>query len=137
VKAGESIFILKNENKLYSEIAKLLKISRSSVYYTLKNFGPKSFSSHKKQFGQLRKATKLDDKRVVIINKRDHHLTALAIIVEINESLPMYASCIPRTRIWIHWPRDIFPLPNCSMLMFFGSLQTFALILFALNWFLR
>jgi DNA-binding CsgD family transcriptional regulator len=43
----EAIFILKNGNKTYAEIAKLLKISRISVYYTLKNFGPKSFSSHK------------------------------------------------------------------------------------------
>jgi DNA invertase Pin-like site-specific DNA recombinase len=33
----EAIFILKNENKTYAEIAKLLKIFRISVYYTLKN----------------------------------------------------------------------------------------------------
>jgi hypothetical protein len=34
----EVIFILKKENKTYAEIA--LKISRISVYYTLKIFGP-------------------------------------------------------------------------------------------------
>jgi hypothetical protein len=39
----EDIFNLKNENKTYAVIAKLLKISRTSVYYTLKNFGPTSF----------------------------------------------------------------------------------------------
>jgi hypothetical protein len=39
----DAVFILKNENKLYAEIAKLLKISRSSVCYTLKNFGPHHF----------------------------------------------------------------------------------------------
>jgi transposase len=50
----EDIFILKNENKTYAEIAKLLKISRISVYYTLKNFGPTSFSSHKNQSGRRR-----------------------------------------------------------------------------------
>jgi transposase len=43
----EAIFIFKNENKSYAEIAKLLEISRSSVYLTLKNFGPTSFSSQK------------------------------------------------------------------------------------------
>jgi hypothetical protein len=39
----EDIFNLKNENKTYAVIAKLLKISRISVCYTLKNFGPISF----------------------------------------------------------------------------------------------
>jgi predicted DNA-binding protein YlxM (UPF0122 family) len=43
----EAIFIIKNENKTYAEIAKLLKISRLSVYDSLRNFGPTSFSSHK------------------------------------------------------------------------------------------
>jgi hypothetical protein len=33
-------------------------------------------------------------------------------------------------------PENFFPLPNCPMLMFFGPLQTFALILYALQWFL-
>jgi hypothetical protein len=45
----EAIFILKNENKTNAEIAKLPKISRIIVYYTLKFFGPTSFSSHKNQ----------------------------------------------------------------------------------------
>jgi transcriptional antiterminator len=65
----EAIFILKNENKTYAEIAKLLKISRRSVYYTLKNFGATSFSSHKNQSGRRRKTTKNDDDRIVIIGK--------------------------------------------------------------------
>jgi DNA invertase Pin-like site-specific DNA recombinase len=34
----EAIFILKNQNKPYAEIAKLLKISRLSVYYIMKKF---------------------------------------------------------------------------------------------------
>jgi transposase len=72
----EAIFILQNENKTYAEIAKLLKISRISVYYTLKNFGPTSFSSHKNQSGRRRKTTKNDDDRIVIISKRNRHLTA-------------------------------------------------------------
>jgi DNA-binding CsgD family transcriptional regulator len=50
----ETIFILKNEKKTYAEIAKLLKISRISVYYTQKNFGPTSLSSHKNQSGRRR-----------------------------------------------------------------------------------
>jgi hypothetical protein len=44
----EAKFIFKNENKsYYAEMVKLLKISRSSVYLTLNNFGPTSFSSQK------------------------------------------------------------------------------------------
>jgi transposase len=43
----EAIFIFKKENKSYAEIAMLLEISRSSVYLTLKIFGPTSFSSQK------------------------------------------------------------------------------------------
>jgi predicted transcriptional regulator len=50
----EVIFILKNENKTYAEIAKLLKICRISVYYTLKNVGPTSFLSHKNLAGGTR-----------------------------------------------------------------------------------
>jgi DNA-binding CsgD family transcriptional regulator len=50
----ETIFILKKEKKTYAEIAKLLKISRISVYYTLRNIGPTSFSSHKNQSGRRR-----------------------------------------------------------------------------------
>jgi hypothetical protein len=57
----EAIFILKNANKTYAEIAKLLKISRINVYYTQKNFGPTSFSSHKNQSDRRRKTTKNDD----------------------------------------------------------------------------
>jgi transposase len=57
----EAIFILKNENKTYTEIAKLLKISRISVYHTLKNFGTTSFLSHKNQSGRQRKPSKNDD----------------------------------------------------------------------------
>jgi transposase len=94
----EAIYILKNENKTYAEIAKLLKISRISVYYTLKNFRPKSFSSHKKQSGRQRKTTKLDDKRIVIISKRDRQLTVSKITSEIIESLskPVYVSTVKR-----------------------------------------
>jgi transposase len=65
----EAIFILKNENKTYAEIAKLLKISSISVYYTLKSFGPTSFSSPKIQSGRRRKTTKNDDDRIVIISE--------------------------------------------------------------------
>jgi transposase len=90
----EVIFILKNENKTYAEIAKLLKISRISVYYTLKNFGPTSFSSHKNQSGWPRKTTKNVDDRIVIISKQNRHLTATDITSVMNQSLPMYASCI-------------------------------------------
>jgi predicted transcriptional regulator len=59
----EAIFILKNENKTYAELAKILKISRISVYYTLKNFGPTSFSSHKNQSGLRCKTTKTHNNR--------------------------------------------------------------------------
>jgi transposase len=83
----EAIFILKNENKTYAEIAKLLKISRISVYYTLKNFGPTSFSTHKNQSGRRSKTTKNDDDRILIISKRNHHLTASDITFEMNQSL--------------------------------------------------
>jgi hypothetical protein len=110
----ETIFILKNENKTYAEIVKLLKISRSSVYYTLKNIGTKSFSSHKNQSGRRHKTTKLDDEKIVIIRKRDHHLTASGITLEINESLPMYASFIPRSRIWIQRSSGLFPIAELS-----------------------
>jgi DNA-binding transcriptional regulator GbsR (MarR family) len=90
----EAIFILKNENKTYAEIAKLLKVSKISVSYTLKNFGPTPFSSHKNQSGRRRKTTKNGDDRIVIISKRNRNLTASDIISEMNQSLPMYASCI-------------------------------------------
>jgi transposase len=91
----EAIFILKNENKTYADITKLLKISRISVYFTLKNFGPTSFSPQKNQSGRRRcKTTKHDDARIVIISKHNHHLTASDITSEMNQSLPMYASCI-------------------------------------------
>jgi predicted transcriptional regulator len=72
----EAIFFLKNENKTYAEIEKLLKISRICVYYTLKNFGPTSFSSHKNQSGRRCKTIKNDDDIIVIINKRNRHQTA-------------------------------------------------------------
>jgi DNA-binding transcriptional regulator GbsR (MarR family) len=72
----EAIFVLKNENKTYAEIAKLLKISRISVYYTLKIFGPTSFSSHQNQSGRRRKTTKNVDDGIVIISKQNRHLTA-------------------------------------------------------------
>jgi hypothetical protein len=88
--AGErkALFILKNENKTYAEIAKLLKISRISVYYTLNIFGPISFSSHKNQSGRWRKTTKYYDDRTVIISKQNRHLTASDITLRINQSLP-------------------------------------------------
>jgi hypothetical protein len=84
----EAIFILKNENKTYAEIAKLLKISWISVYYTLKNFGPTSFSSHKNQSGRRRKTTKNVDDRILITSKQNLHLTASDITLRINQSLP-------------------------------------------------
>jgi hypothetical protein len=67
----EAIFILKNKNKTYAEFAKLLKIYRSSVYYTLKNFGPTPFSPHKNQSSR-RKTTK-NDNRIVIKSKQNRH----------------------------------------------------------------
>jgi transposase len=84
----EAIFILKNENKTYAEIAKFLKISRISIYYTLKKFGPTSFSSHKNQSGRRRKTTKNVDDRIVIISKQNRHLTASGITSVMNQSLP-------------------------------------------------
>jgi hypothetical protein len=69
----ENIFILKNKNKLYAEIANLLKISRISVYFTLKNVGRTSFSSHKDQSDRRRKTTKNDEDRIVIISKQNRH----------------------------------------------------------------
>jgi hypothetical protein len=90
----ETIFIFKNENKLYDESTKLIKISRLSVYYTLKNFGPISFSSHKNPSGRRRQTTKNDDDIIVIISKRNRHLTASDITSEKNQSLPMYASYV-------------------------------------------
>jgi hypothetical protein len=91
----EAIFILKNKNKSYAEMAKLLKISRSN--YTLKNFGPTSFSSHK---NRRRKTTKLDDEKIVIISKRNRQLTATEITSEINKSLPktVHVSTVKRRR---------------------------------------
>jgi Mn-dependent DtxR family transcriptional regulator len=91
----EAIFILKNKNKIYAEIAKLLKISRLSVYDTLKNFGPTSFSSHKSQSGLRRKTTKNDYDRIVIISKRNRHLTASNITSEMNQSL-LFVSAMKR-----------------------------------------
>jgi hypothetical protein len=81
-------------------MVKLLKISRSSVYYTLKNFGPTSFSSHKNQSGRRRKTTKLDDEKIVIISKRNRQITATEFTLEINESLPktVYVSTVKRRR---------------------------------------
>jgi hypothetical protein len=79
----------KRENKLNDEITKLLKISRISVYYTLKNFGPTSFSSHKNQ----RKTTKNDDD-ICDHKQAKSSTTASDITSEMNQSLPMYASCI-------------------------------------------
>jgi transposase len=116
----EALFILKNENKTYSEIAKLLKISKISVYYTLKNFGPTSFSSHKNQSGRRRKTSKNDDDRIVIISKQNRHLTASDITSEMNQSQSMYAYCICRSQIWIHRSRGLFPLLNCPILMIFA-----------------
>jgi transposase len=84
----EAIFILKNENKTYAEIAKLLKISRITAYHTLKNFGPTSFSSHKNQSGRRCKTTKNVDDRIVIMRKQNRHLTASDITLRINQSLP-------------------------------------------------
>jgi transposase len=84
----EAILILKNKNKTYAAVAKLLKISRISVYYTLKNFGPTSFSSHKNQSSRRRKTTKNVDDRIVIISKQNRHLTASDITLMINQSLP-------------------------------------------------
>jgi hypothetical protein len=132
----EVIFILKNENKTYAEIAKLLKISRISVYYTLKNFGPISFLSHKNQSGWRRKTTKNDDDRIVIKSMRNRHLTASDITSEMNQSLPMYASCIQRSQIWIHQSRGFFPIAELSNVDDFCLLQKFALILNAQEWFL-
>jgi DNA-binding MarR family transcriptional regulator len=71
----EAIFILKNENKTNTEIAKVLKISRSRVCYSLKNFGPTLFSTLKNQSDRRCKITKLDDEKIAMIRKRDHHLT--------------------------------------------------------------
>jgi hypothetical protein len=90
----EAIFILKNENKTYAEIAKLLKIARISVYYILKNFGNTSFSSHKNQSGRRRKTTKNDEDRIVIIIKLNRHLTDVRHHFGDEPNLPMYASCI-------------------------------------------
>jgi transposase len=94
----EAIFILKNKNKTYAEIAKLLKISRISVYYTLKNFGPTSFSSHKNQSDRQRKPTKNVDDRIVIISKLNRHLTASDITSVMNQSLPkpVHVSAVKR-----------------------------------------
>jgi transposase len=78
----------------HAEIAKLLEISWISVYYTLENLEPTSFSSHKNQSGRRRKTTKNDDDRIVIISQQNRHLTASLITSEMNQSLPMYASCI-------------------------------------------
>jgi hypothetical protein len=74
----EATFILKNEFKTYTEIAKLLKICRIST----------------RAAGGRRKTTKLDNERIVIISKRNRHLTASDITSEMNQSLLMYASCI-------------------------------------------
>jgi hypothetical protein len=86
---SEAIFILKNENKTYTEITKLLKISSISVYYTLKNFET-SFSSPKNQSDRRRKTTKNDDDKIVIISKQNRHPTASDITSEMNQNLPMY-----------------------------------------------
>jgi hypothetical protein len=115
----EAIFILQNENKTYAEIAKLLKISWWSVYYTWKTFRPTSFSSHKNQSGRRRKTTKLIN---VIISKQDHYLTASEITSEMIESLPMYASCIQRSRIWILRPRELIPIAELSNFVVFWSI---------------
>jgi hypothetical protein len=86
----EALLILKNEKKkTYAEIAKLLKIFRISVFYTLKNFEPASFSSHKNQSGRRGKTTKNDDDKIVVISKRNRHLTASDMTPEMNQSLQM------------------------------------------------
>jgi hypothetical protein len=132
----EAIFILKNKNKTYAEIAKLLKLSRISVYYTLKNFGPTSYSSQNQSVWR-RKTTKNDDDRIVIISKRNRHLTASDMNEMnqnepmMNQSLPMYASCIQRSQIWTHRSRGLFPIAELPNVNDFCLLQTFALILIA------
>jgi hypothetical protein len=73
----------------------------------------------------------------VIISKRNHHLTASDITLEINQSLPMYASCIQRSRMWIQRSRGLFPIAELSNVDDFYILQTkFSLILNAEKWFL-
>jgi hypothetical protein len=64
------------ENKTKAEFAKLLKIYRSSAYYTLKNFGLTSFSSHKNQSGRWRNTSKNDDDHKQVKSASDcmrHH----------------------------------------------------------------
>jgi hypothetical protein len=113
-----------------------VKIYRISVYHTLKNFGTTSFSSHKNQSGRRHKTSKNDDDRIVIIGKRNRHLTASDITSEKNQSLLMYASCIQRSQIWIHRSRGLFSITESSNVDDLCLLQTFALILNAQKWLL-
>jgi hypothetical protein len=80
-KVLQNLTILKN-NKLYGQIVKLLKIFRSSVYYTLKNFGPTSFSSQKNQSGRRHKTTKLNENRIHLGDEREHAKTSSFIYSE-------------------------------------------------------
>jgi hypothetical protein len=114
----EAIFILRNKNKTYAEIAKLLKISRISVYYTLKIFGPTSFSSHKNQSDRRRKTTKNDDRIVDHKQAKSssncirHHFGDEPEPADIRLLYPK----IPNLDL----SEDFFPLPNCRMLMIFA-----------------
>jgi transposase len=125
----EAIFILKNENKTYTEITKLLKISSISVYYTLKNFET-SFSSPKNQSDRRRKTTKNDDDKIVIISKQNRHPTASDITSEMNQNLPMYASCIQRSQIWIHRCRKSLKSSNIEIFSWPPRLQVCILTFF-------
>lgn len=81
------INILSESGKTYSEIAEIVKVSKSSVHRTLQRKCETGSNKNRKGSGRPRKTSKRDDNRLLEISKSNRFKTAPDLRVEINQSL--------------------------------------------------
>lgn len=92
------IIILHNQGKSNRAIASELKISRRTVDYNVNKYASTKSLRDRKRSGRPRKTTIAEDKRIVLISKRDRRLTGPEIAAQINLSrdLPVSTSTVKR-----------------------------------------
>lgn len=81
------IIILQKTGKSYREIAKLLKVSKSSVHDAIKRYRETGKNTNRERPGRPRKTSQRTDNKMYAISKADRFKTATQIRAEINEDL--------------------------------------------------
>lgn len=81
------IVILNKTGKKQREIAKLVCVSQNGVKTTLQRYAATRSYTDRKRGGRPRKTSKIDDRRIQVISKRDRFKTAPDIRAEVNQSL--------------------------------------------------